>query len=166
MFQAFRDEYLGSLNTSESTSMICEIGAWKQITWEHDAAQRVFHYCGGHPLITRYFASAACEGGALKAINYEQAEETAEEIRSTIGRNDFGDYYREGVWGELREDEQQVLSVVCKNGAHGLPEAEISHGLDDALTNLERFGLVASDGGIVRIPAHLFRTWVESEIDE
>ncbi len=30
--------------------MIREIGRWKQIEWDEDAARRVFDYCGGHPL--------------------------------------------------------------------------------------------------------------------
>ena len=82
MFQSFREEYLGFLNSDDSEAMIREIGRWKQIEWDENAARRVFDYCGGHPLITRFFASHACEEGRRKAINYSRVEETAKEIEA------------------------------------------------------------------------------------
>ena len=75
--------------------MIREIGRWKQIEWDEDAARRVFDYCGGHPLFTRCFASHACEEGARKAIDYPRVEETAKEIQGALRRNEIGNYYSE-----------------------------------------------------------------------
>jgi hypothetical protein len=160
MFQSFREEHLGFLSATDSGAMILEIGLWKQIKWDLDAAQRVFHHCGGHPLISRFFASHACEGGTLKTIDYARVEETAEEIRATMRRNEIGNYYKEGIWDLLREDEQQVLGWICQNGKQGALETDIPGDLDEALTNLEHFGLVTSEGGSFHITAHLFHTWL------
>jgi WD40 repeat protein len=161
MFGSYQEEYLGFLSPGDSEAMIREIGLWKQIVWDVDAAQRVFHYCGGHPLVTRLFASDACEAGALKDIDYGQVEETAREIQSTFRRNEIGNLYREGMWDLLSEDEQQALGLICQAGEEGLSEAEVSDELDGALANLERFGLVVGEDGKLRVCAQLFRTWLE-----
>jgi WD domain, G-beta repeat/AAA domain len=164
MFQSFQEEYLGFLNSEDSEAMIREIGRWKQIKWDEDAARGAFEYCGGHPLITRLFASQACEEGRRKAIDYRRVEETAKEIETTLRRNEVGNYYKEGVWELLRDDEQQVLSLICQRSQAGFPEAQIPRYLEVALTNLENFGLVASHGGIVQLTAHLFRVWLQRRI--
>lgn len=65
----------------------------------------MFKYCGGHPLVTRFFASHACEEGRIKAIDYPRVEETAKEIQGTLRQNEIGNYYREGVWELLRDEE-------------------------------------------------------------
>jgi Cdc6-like AAA superfamily ATPase len=164
MFQSFQEEYLGFLSPEDSQAMIREIGRWKQIEWDEDAAKRVFDYCGGHPLITRFFASHACEEGALKAIDYSRVEETAKEIQGALRRNEIGNYYSEGVWELLRHDEQQVLRLICQQDKAAFPEEQIPRDLEDALTNLERFGLVASHGGSLRLTAHLFHVWLQRRI--
>jgi AAA domain len=163
-FQSFQEDYLGFLNPDDSEAMIREIGRWKQIEWDEDAARRVFDYCGGPPLITRFFASHACEEGVLKAIDYPRVEETAEEIQATLRRHEIGNYYREGIWELLCDDEQQVLRLICERGQAGFPEDQFPRDLEDALTNVERFGLVASHGDSVYLTAHLFHVWLERRI--
>jgi hypothetical protein len=139
MFQSFQEDYLGFLNPDDSEAMIREIGRWKQIEWDENAARRVFDYCGAHPLITRFFASHAWEEGVLKAIDFPRVGETAEEIQATLRRHEIGNYHREGICELLRDDEQQVLSMICQHGQAGFPEEQFPHDLEDALTNLERF---------------------------
>ena len=115
MFRSFQEEYVGFLSAADSTAMVREIGQWKRILWDVEAAQRVFHYCGGHPLVTRLFASHACEAGKRKTIDYARVEETAAAIQETFRRNEIGNYYKEGMWDLLREDEQRVLSLICRH---------------------------------------------------
>ncbi len=164
MFQSFQEEYLGFLNAADSEVMIREIGLWKDIVWDIDAAQRVFVYCGGHPLITRFFASHACEEGMLKHIDYIRVEETAEEIQTTLRRNEIGNYYKEGVWDLLREDEQEVLELICGCGEEGMAEADIPHRLEEALTNVEYFGLITAKDGKLYLSAHLMQTWLQRRV--
>jgi hypothetical protein len=164
MFRSFQEELLGCFDLADSTAMISEIGLWKQIVWERAAAQRVFDYCGGHPLITRFFASHACEEGARKAIDFARVEETAREIEATLRRTEIGNYYKEGVWDLLREDEQQGLSLVCQCDAEGVPETDIPRTLDEALTNLEHFGLVVNNNGHLHLTARLLQTWLQRRI--
>ena len=165
MFGSYQEEYLGFLDPANSEAMIREIGLWRQIVWDADAAQRVFHYCGGHPLLSRFFASEACEAGSLKAIDYEQVEETAREIQRTLRRNEIGNLYKEGIWDLMREDEQEALSLICRSGEEGISEAELPDELDEALTNLENFGLLMDKGGRLHISAQLFGTWLERRIE-
>jgi hypothetical protein len=105
MFKSFKEQYLGFLETSESVRMIKGIGLWKDIVWDNDAAERVYHYCGGHPLITRYFASLACDEGARKHVDYEKVEKTAEQIKDTFHLNDIGDYYEQSIWALLDKND-------------------------------------------------------------
>ncbi|MBL0702034.1 MAG: ATP-binding protein [Desulfosarcina sp.] len=163
MFRSFQEEYLGFLSAKESNALICEIGVWKKIIWTAKAASKVYNYCGGHPLITRIFASQACQEGVLKSIDLERVEQTASEIKKEMRRNDIGNYYKEGVWDLLNDDEKQVLAI-CKKGGNGYPETEIPAKLEDALTNLENFGLVTNDSGKLFVTAELFNVWLERRI--
>ena len=164
MFKSFQEEYLGFLSPNDSTKMICEIGQWKDIVWQEQAAQKVYDYCGGHPLITRIFASLACEEGTLKQIDYTRVQETAKEIKSTFRRNEIGNYYREGIWELLRDDEKQVLTLICQNKATGLAESRLPEKLEEALTNLEQFGLVKNENNTFQLTAELFQAWLQRRV--
>jgi hypothetical protein len=164
MFQSFQEEHLGFLSAEDSTTMIREIGLWKNIIWDANAAQRVFDYCGGHPLITRFFASIACDEGDLKQVDYPRVEETAAEIQATFRRNQIGDYYKEGILELLSEDERDALFLVGKEEAAGLSEADIPQALENALTHLEHFGLVTSRDGTVRLSGQLFSAWLQRRV--
>jgi AAA+ ATPase superfamily predicted ATPase len=160
-FHFFQEEHLGFLDAADSASMVRDIGLWKQIFWDTDAAQRVFHYCGGHPFVTRCFASHACKRGVLKTINYERVEDAAKEIQSTLSKSEIGNYYREGVWGLLREDEKQVLSLILQHNKNGTLVEEINNELEDALTSLEHLGLVVNNNNDVNISSYLFYIWLQ-----
>jgi hypothetical protein len=164
MFALFQEEYLGFLNLAESETMITEIGMWKNIVWDVEAARQVFHYCGGHPLVTRYFASEACERGMLKQITYSQVENTAKKIQKKLRTHQIGTYYYRGVWEMLRKEEQELLCAICRNGNRGFSEENVPDELIEALTNLEHFGLVINEDGILRISAHLFDVWLRKII--
>ena len=97
-------------------------GLWKDIIWDKDAAERVFYYCGGHPLVSRNFASMACEQGSRKQIDLLQVENTARSIRKTFHKNEIGNYYNEGVWALLHEKEKNLLALVCNSQDQNLQE--------------------------------------------
>jgi hypothetical protein len=160
MFRSYHEEYVGCLSEEESEALVREVGQWRQIDWEPSAASRVYHYCGGHPLITRFFASKATERGTVKQVTVARTEETALEIAATFRKNDIGNYYSEGIWKLLQEHERSLLQKVTQ--AAGLPFVEscLSPTMQEALTNLENFGLVSIDAGRIRIVAELFRRWL------
>lgn len=162
MYQSYKEEFLGFLNADDSKKMIIEIGRWRDIEWDEDAAERVFYFCGGHPLISRYFASQACEEGELKSINYQRVENTAKEIKKTFHRNEIGNYYKEAIWDLIREDERQVLTLVCQKGS--VSDREIPAKLEDGKANLENFDLVKNENGNLRLTAKLFEDWVRWKI--
>jgi len=164
MYRSFKEEYLGFLSQEESQHLIEEVGLWRDIRWATEAAQRVFHYCGGHPLTTRMFASQACDEGDLKMVNLAKAEETAEELARTFRKNDIGNYYEESIWSLLREEERQVLTMISQNGPAGLPEDALPKNLDEDLSNLDHFGVVESHNGSFVVTADLFRQWVERKV--
>lgn len=161
MFMSFKEEYLGFLAAEESETMIREIGGWKNITWDKFAARKVFDYCGGHPLVTRIFASEVCKQGSIKFIGLDRVEATAHEVIANFRRHDIGNYYSKGILELLREDERQVLTVL--NGGV-VYETDLPVGLEDGLTNLERFGLLTCDQGKLRLTAKLFEAWLQRRI--
>jgi CHASE2 domain-containing sensor protein len=158
MFSSFQEHYLGFLNPADSQALVREIGLWKNIVWEDAAARAVFQYCGGHPLITRHFASQACKKGALKNVSEARVLETAGEIEKTLRKNEIGNYYKEGVWELLLEDERQALALIVHGD--GCDEEAIPAELEEGLSNLERFGLVENRNGRLCITAELFRAWL------
>ncbi|MGE0820902.1 MAG: TIR domain-containing protein [Candidatus Binatia bacterium] len=165
MFRSFQEEYLGFLNADDSTRMIEEIGTWQDIVWEHDAAQRVFTYCGGHPLVTRFFASEASEEGSRKQIDLARVEEVAGDQQKTFRKNDIGNYYQEGVWDLLREEERQVLSE-APDGTLQVREIRqtiedtLAPQVDNALTILSYHGVIDdSDPDEPRIAGTMFSDW-------
>jgi predicted transcriptional regulator len=160
MFESFHEVFLGFLTDEESERMIHEIGAWRNIKWEAEAAQEVFYYCGGHPLITRYFASYACEAGTRKSIDLARVEESAKEIRAALRRNEIGNYYKESVWMVLREDERELLATLSREGRQSLPESDVPGKLQDALTHLEQFGLVKLASGRVAVTSQILYEWL------
>ncbi|MBA2593645.1 MAG: hypothetical protein H0U97_15915 [Gammaproteobacteria bacterium] len=165
MFRSFQEEHLGFLAAADSNALLHDVGLWKEITWDGPARQRVFHYCGGHPLVTRLFASQACEEGVRKMIDVTRVEEVAAEIQATFRRHDIGNYYKEGIWDLLREEEQQVLNAICRNGTDGIPEAELAgERREDALSSLEHFGLVTNADRRLHLTSALFRSWVQRRL--
>ncbi|MBD3337621.1 MAG: hypothetical protein GF353_00840 [Candidatus Lokiarchaeota archaeon] len=164
MFRSFQEEYLGFLTAEESQTLIREIGLWKKIFWTEEAMRRVYYYCGGHPLITRIFASHASREGSLKSIDLKRVEETAAEIKKEMRKNDIGNYYREGVWNTLYDNEKHVLASIYKKHSEGYDESKLAIKYDDALTNLEKFGLVTNDNGKLFVSSELFNVWMARRI--
>ncbi|KPA10207.1 hypothetical protein MHK_009616 [Candidatus Magnetomorum sp. HK-1] len=107
MFKSFTEEYLGFFNFEDSSKMIHEIGGWKDIQWEKKAADRVFHYCAGHPLVTRYFASDASDQGSQKYVDLDKVEQTAATIIKTFRKNHIGNYFKESIFELLTLKEQE-----------------------------------------------------------
>ncbi len=161
MFSSFQEIYLGFLNASESEAMVREIGLWKNIYWEENAARHVFEFCGGHPLITRHFASWACQRGNLKVISETRVLETAIEVEKTLRKNEIGNYYREAIGNLLLPEEQRLLNVISQAGESGHPDERLSPTEEEALSNLENFGLVKNENGRLRITAGFFRAWLD-----
>ncbi|MCP4108767.1 MAG: ATP-binding protein [Desulfobacteraceae bacterium] len=164
MFHSFKETYLGFLDEKDSTRMIIEIGNWKDIHWESKTAEKVFYFCGGHPLITRYFASEACKGGSYKNIDLVRVNETAKDIEKNFSKNEIGGYYSRGVWEELEPDEQELLRMLAKAGniqRDEITKSAIPQYSEDALANIEHFGLVTNSDGRLRITANLFTAWIK-----
>ena len=53
---------------------------------------------------------------------------------------------------------------ICQRDQAGFPEAQLLRDLEDALTNLENFGLVASHAGSLHLTAHMFHVWLQRRI--
>jgi len=167
MFMSFQEYFLGSLDRVDTEKMVSEIGAWKDIHWSTEALDAVYELCGGHPLVTRFFASDASEQGERKQIDLAAVEVTANAIRTGFHKHRIGRYYKESVWDLLHPDERAVLEMVGRDEAPG------SHdGLEEAVTHLEQFGVIrGQDEGHtgqearatagIRISATLLRSWLD-----
>jgi hypothetical protein len=161
MFNSFQEIYLGFLSADDSEAMVREIGLWKNIIWEENAARRVFEFCGGHPLMTRYFASYACQKGHLKLISEGRVLNTAMELEKTLRKNEIGNYYREAIGNLLLPEEQRLLNLIREESEKGYAETDLSDAEQETLSNLENFGLVENLNGRLRVTARFFRIWLE-----
>ncbi len=158
MFGVFREQYLGNIAYAESAKMIHEIGRWKDMLWDEEAAQRVFYYCGGHPFVTRYFAGEACQSGILKHVTYDRVEQTAEKMCDHVHRHPICNYYRQRVWQSLEKDEQELLLMI---GRWEYSERDISEEKKETLIRLEQYGMVRRDNGELSLPAKFFEVWLQ-----
>jgi WD40 repeat protein len=152
MFMSFQEYFLGSLGRHETEEMIREIGAWKDINWSSEALANTYDLCGGHPLVTRFFASEACAQGTLKFVDANRVKETAKTICSGFHKHRIGRYYKESVWDCLQDEERSTLGEVAIGG--------LKLGSADAVTNLEQFGVIRVANGTYEVSAQLFRSWL------
>ena len=96
-------------------------------------------------------------GPGLPLFNWSTV---AGDIRSGFSRHRLGRYIDESIWHMLRTDERSVLSRIAMNV--GLATSSIEREFEDALANLEHFGLVEGDEqGALRVRGGLLQAWVE-----
>jgi hypothetical protein len=159
MFLSFQEYFLGPLNQSDTEKMVSEIGAWKDISWSSGALNRIYELCGGHPLVTRLFASDACLQGDRKQIEEATVIETAQAVRAGFHKHRIGRYYQESIWNLLQQDEQAALRIIAGSAGQGLTR-ELRE-LEDAIINLEQFGVIRAENGRYEVAAALFQSWLE-----
>jgi hypothetical protein len=155
LFMSIQEHFLGFLTAEESTKMLREIGLWKDIRWTDDALARTFEFCGGHPLLTRQFASDASEQGRRKEIDLDCVERTAAEVISSFVKHRIGRYYRESIWNLLRQEERPALVYSIDPQSATRPKLN-----QDAVTSLEHFGLIEKNGEEIRARSILLREWL------
>ena len=141
--------------------MIEEIGGLQDINWESDAADQVYNYCGGHPLVTRMFASMACDNGTRKHVNMKQCKATAQKVLKTFRNNPIGNYFQESIFNLMTPEESQCLCLICQGENHRLSENNIPQELENALTNLEHFGIIKNNDGMLVLTSKLFTVWLK-----
>jgi len=159
MFMSFQEYFLGAFTPEETRTMVVEIGAWKGIRWEPEALDEVQALCGGHPFFTRLLASDACGRGTSHHVTLDKVRATARVIQSNYAAHKIGQYYKEAIWNELRDDERQLLELIASEEA-GLPEAAPPKALKEALTQVEHYGLVHRADGRLWVTARLLRQWI------
>jgi len=161
MFSIFEEEYIGFLDKNESCKLIKNIGALKNIYWENDAADKVYYYCGGHPFITMLFSSRACDRGELDYIDIDMVEVTADNIIKNFRKNSIGNYYHEGVWNLLSDEEKKVLILICQHDDESKSKIQIPIELENGLAQLERFGLILNENTKLYLNSQLFYFWLK-----
>ncbi len=160
MFSELQEEHIGFLTPDDSRQMLQQRGQWSGIHWEPEAASQVFHYCGGHPWVTQRFASEACQQGALRTVDLQRVDATADELRSTLRDNAIGQHFENELWPVLTPDEQKVVRLIGLRGKQGLLATAIPPERQAALLALEQFGMVGNDiGRLCLIPA-LLNDWL------
>ena len=160
MFMGFREVYAGALSSDECDSMIRELGTWRGIDWEPEALRLLYRYCGGHPFVARLFASDACEQGRRTWITADHVERTADNIRTAMRSHLIGSVYKQ-VYEDLRVEELEILRRITV-GSWPLSEPQLQPIQEQALTDLENFGLVNGRSS-VEISPKLFEYWITTE---
>ncbi len=159
MFQQFRECYLGPLERADMEAMVREIGLWKDIQWEPEALSAVYHYTGGHPQLTLFFASDTCQHGALKNITAAEVHQMATQVSSHFHTHRITALFKESVWDVLQEEERNVLlNIVQKKDAAFTPEQST------ALGSLDHFGVIRQEDGRFMVGSALFETWLKTYV--
>ena len=159
LFMGFQEIYSGSLSAEECDTMIRDLGAWRDIEWDSKALRLLYQYCGGHPFVSRLFASDACEQGRLKNVTADRVEETADTIRKAMRTHRIRPVYQQIV-ETLRPHELKLVKQIA-GGSEALTERDLSRDEEDALSDLENLGLV---DGQARLSARLFDHWVKRRL--
>lgn len=160
MFASFQEVFLGFFNIDESGEMIKNIGAWKSIEWEEEAIAMIYTYCGGHPLITREFASLVCHEGAKKHIVPEDVKKSADIVVNTFNYNSIGNFFEEELWNRMRSDEQELILTICQKDTSGFKRYTIEESLQEAYANLTQFGLLSNSDNEIAVTGSLFNAWL------
>ena len=173
LFMGFHEIFCGFLTADESDTMIREIGAWRNIEWDPSALRRLFHFCGGHPFVTRLFASDAykrdrqeCGRASLPKglrihVTERMVESTASAIRNNMRTHEIARAYV-SIAEKLTTDETELLLQIA-HSAPKLAESHVPRNFEQALTSLENMGLVISNGTI-SVSAHLFEHWLKTRL--
>ena len=160
MFMAYQEHFLRFLSHDDTVTMLSELGRWQDIEWEDDTLSFVHDLSGGHPLLARQIASDACDRGRRKWVSRDDVEEVAREIRSRFSFHRVGQYIEESIWQMLRQEERVLLSRIAMSSV--LDSASIGRECEEALANLQHFGLVDVDKqGSLRLCGRLLQAWVE-----
>ena len=155
MYMSFQEKFIGFLGEKDTRQMICEIGAWKESVWSDEALGMVYRACGGHPMLTRFLASEACAQGTKKQVDRQDLQRVYDKVCDNFRRHRIGVYFEESVWAMLRNDERDSLLWAVSE-----PDGPPPAAWEDALVNLEHFGLIQAEGGALRVNGDLFRNWL------
>jgi len=150
LHMSLQEHFLKFLTLAEARAMVCEIGRWKDIEWTEAALAQSYRWCAGHPLVTRLFASDACERGDRRSIDEDWVAEVAAGVQRDFRKHRIGAYFRESVWGILYPDEQECLRSIAVG--EGCPRQ-----LGETRTSLEQFGLIDEKD---HIQGELFHRWL------
>ncbi len=163
LLNLLHEVHLGPLEAGESAALLRELGAWKGINWDDAAVDRVFHYCGGHPLPTRLLASAACRRGTVTRVDSSLVDAAAEgSLRDA--ENDLSGYFHLGLWKSLEIGERHILERVRRAGQAGLVRTAVDEASRADVDSLLRFGLVTDNGGRLTPRAALFWAWLDRHL--
>ena len=164
MHMSYQEHFLGFFEAAETVQMLVEIGGWKGIEWEEGAAARVHELCGGHPMLSRYFASDACEKGQRRRIDLARVEAVADSVLNDPAGHRIRTYFRESVWAVLGETERTVLVAAARDGSLEVLRDASRRDDDrmDATANLLHFGLLARPSGDrLRVSGELLSRWLQ-----
>src|SRR5262249_10915996 len=93
LHMSLQEHFLKFLSPSETKAMVREIGRWKEIEWTDAAIDCTYHWCAGHAMVTRLFASDACERGVRKQIDEARVAEVAAGIERDFRKHRIGVYF-------------------------------------------------------------------------
>ncbi|MBM3796512.1 MAG: hypothetical protein FJW31_21175 [Acidobacteria bacterium] len=155
MYLLYQEKFVGYFGEDETRKMIREIGQWKEIEWTDEALEVVWRECGGHPMLSRFLTSEACEQGSRKEVGAEDVARVAAEVRGNWRKHRIGVYFEESAWKTLREEERVALIGCVRGGTARLEE------WDEAMVSLEHFGLIELvSGGGALVNGGLLRDWL------
>ena len=152
-FNFFQEVPLPLLTRDAVDEMITSIGRAMGITAvDPEFMKRVFTLAGGHPFLSRLLA-----GAAYRLRSGDRARLSRADLERGLGhlaeRDTIGSFFRENLWGELRDRERTLLTdYVAGNSPASDAHAERAF--------LGALGLLDDD----TIPIELFAEWIANRM--
>jgi TIR domain len=159
-FSFFQELPLPLLSRSAIEEMLHSIARAMGIsTVSTSSIQRLYDDAGGHPFLTRMIA------GAAYRKRHHTAELTDDDLSAALDdladRDLLGTFFRENLWGELRQGEREELRAAAKSARNllgaSLLRAIKAGGKHPHRALLTALGLIRDD----RIPIGLFAEWLK-----
>ncbi len=164
LFRFLQEEWLGLLSAHQTASLLRELGWRRSIKWRADALERVYHYSGGHPWITRSLASVATRQGELRDIDAADVETAAQHIQASWPQHEIGHYIENEWWPALAADKKNLLARVAEHNGGGFPKRTLAPRSQSTYHDLENCGLLANDLGRLSVVGEFFRFFLLKKV--
>lgn len=164
LFRFLQEEWLGLLSAHQTASLLRELGWRRSIKWRAEALERVYHYGGGHPWVTRSFASVATRQGELRDIDAADVEIAAQHIQTSWPKYEIGRYIENEWWPALAADKKELLARVAQHNGSGFPKRSLAPRSSSTYRDLESCGVLANDLGRLSVVGEFFRFFLSKKV--
>lgn len=153
MYGFFANRYASPMTLSEVREMVHALGRLSGARFEHDAIDRLFEVCGGHPALTRRYCSTLIRG---KTRPVTVSRPGVDEIRDQFLRDESSTFAEMvSVVKEYYPEEFNLLAKLALSD-NGLDVGDVNRQIR---SHLSGYQLVREENGRIILRNELMRDW-------